>query len=208
MEKLDLTKHYKAYYNAKMQPEIVDIEEAQYLSIQGKGDPSGKGFSENVQALYQTAYAVKFLFKTANRDFVVAKLEGLWSFDEEKYKKTTMEDAPIIIPRNEWSYTMMIRMPDFVKNSHLAGAIDQIVKKKQNQLVKQIKLLQKSRERVVQMMHIGPFDTEPETLKRIKSFMDAEELIRNGFHHEIYLSDFNRTAPEKLRTILREPVKF
>ncbi|WP_316833557.1 GyrI-like domain-containing protein [Pedobacter nutrimenti] len=208
MEKLDLTKHYKAYYNAKMQPEIVDIEETQYLSIQGKGDPSGKGFSENVQALYQTAYAVKFLLKKANRDFVIAKLEGQWSFDEEKYKKATMEDAPVTIPRNEWNYTMMIRMPDFVENSHLSDAIDQVVKKKQNQLVKQIKLLQKNKERVVQMMHIGPFDTEPETLKQIKRFMDANELIRNGFHQEIYLTDFNRTAPEKLRTILREPVKF
>jgi len=208
MEKLDLTKHYKAYYHAKMQPEMVDIEEAQYLSIRGKGDPSGKGFSENVQALYQTAYAVKFLLKTANRDFVIAKLEGLWSFDEEKYKKATMEDAPIAIPRNEWNYTMMIRMPDFVENSHLTVAIDQVVKKKQNQLVKQIFLLQKNKEKAVQMMHIGPFDTEPETLKQIKRFMDAKELIRNGLHHEIYLTDFNRTAPEKLRTILREPVKF
>ncbi|HWW40623.1 GyrI-like domain-containing protein [Pedobacter sp.] len=208
MEKLDLTKHYKAYYNAKMQPEIIDIEDAQYLSIQGKGDPSGKGFSENVQALYQTAYALKFLLKATERDFAVAKLEGLWSFDEEKYKKVTMEDAPIIVPRNEWNYTMMIRMPDFVDNSHLTSAIDQVVKKKQNQLVKQIKLLKKNKERAVQMMHIGPFDTESETLKQIKRFMDAEQLIRNGFHHEIYLTDFNRTAPEKLKTILREPVKF
>lgn len=206
MEKLDLTKHYKAYYKAKIQPEIVDIEQAGYISIGGKGDPSQKEFSDHIQALYQTAYTLKFMFKAMGKDFVVSKLEGLWSFDEEQYKGVTMESAPVAIPRSEWNYTLLIRMPDFVENEQVLKAIDQILEKKQNPLVKQIIYLQRKAEKAAQILHQGPFDLEPESLLKLKSFMDSNGLTKQGLHHEIYLTDFRKTAPEKLKTILREPV--
>ena len=85
MEKLDLAKQYKTYYNAKTKPQVLDIQKAQFLSIKGKGDPSGKEFADKLQALYATAYSRKFMCKASGNDFVVAKLEGIWSFDGQQY---------------------------------------------------------------------------------------------------------------------------
>lgn len=207
MEKLDLTKSHKAYYNAKNKPELLYIEKAQFLSITGKGDPSEKEYADKIQALYATSYAVKFLCKGLERDFVVAKLQGQWSFDESKYKNLSIEEAPLKVPRSEWSYRMMIRMPDFVTIDQLKTAIETVVSKKQIQLATEIELYQMEEGKVVQMLHVGPFANESETLKQIKEFMERNKLNKNGLHHEIYLSDLRKTEPNKLKTILREPVK-
>lgn len=207
MEKLDLSKKYKTYYNSKNTPELVVIEPAHFISISGKGDPSGQEFADHLQALYPVAYAIKFMCKALNKDFVVAKLEGLWSFDEQKYKITSMTDAPKQIPRSEWTYQLLLRMPDFVTKELLATAIQTVWKKKQMELVKKVEWTEMKEGKAVQMLHTGPFANEPETLKQMMEFMHALDLQRNGLHHEIYLSDFRRTAPEKLKTILREPVK-
>ncbi|GGX29344.1 GyrI-like domain-containing protein [Aquimarina muelleri] len=207
MEKLDLKKQYKAYYNAKNKPELLIIEKAQFLSITGIGDPSGKVFSHKVQALYATAYAVKFLCKALNNDFVVAKLQGQWSFDENKHKGLSMEEASLKVPRSEWNYRIMIRMPEFVTREQLISAIQTVVTKKQIQLATDIEFYEMEEGKVVQMLHVGPFANEPETLKQIQEYMKTNNLKRNGLHHEIYLSDFNKIVPHKLKTILREPVK-
>ena len=207
MEKTDLTKKYKSYYTAKTKPEMVTVEPAQYLSIEGKGDPSSAAFAERIQALYTVAYAIKFLCKASGNDFVVAKLEGLWWYDEEQYKELTIEDAPTRIPRSEWYYKLLIRLPEFVTTVHVDLGIAAAVEKKQVVLANNIELYRTNEEKAVQIMHIGPFDKEPESLLQLKAFMGANDLSRNGLHHEIYLSDFRKTAPEKLKTILREPVK-
>lgn len=207
MEKLDLKKQHKAYYNAKNKPELVTIEKAQFLSITGKGDPSGKAFSNKIQALYATAYTIKFLCKALGKDFVVAKLQGLWSFDENEYKNLSIDEAPLKVPRSEWSYRMMIRMPEFVTREQLKSATQTVVAKKQIQLAKEIEFYEMEEGKVVQMLHVGPFANEPESLKEIQAFMSEHGLQRNGLHHEIYLSDFNKISPDKLKTILREPVK-
>ncbi|SCY25867.1 GyrI-like domain-containing protein [Flavobacterium anhuiense] len=207
MSKLDLTKTDKTYYNAKINPEIVFIEKANYISITGQGDPSGKDFSEKIQALYITAYVIKFMNKAMDNDFVVPKLEALWSFDNEKYASISMDEAPLKIPRAEWNYRIMIRMPDFVTREQTEKAIAIAVNKKQNELAKAIEFFEMEEGKVIQVLHIGPFDTEPQTLKKILEFSTENNLQQNGLHHEIYLSDFRKTAPEKLKTILREPVK-
>lgn len=207
MEKLDLTKAYKPYYSAKNKPELLHIEPAQFLSVTGKGDPSGPEFANRVQALYATAYTIKFQCKATGRDFVVAKLEGLWSFDENQYAAISMEEAPLLIPRSEWSYRMLIRMPDYVSAAQVTAAVQSVVEKKQLPLARAIELYQMAEGKSVQMLHIGPFANEPETLKQMKEFIEAHKLQKNGLHHEIYLSDFNKTAPGKLKTILREPVQ-
>ncbi|MNX91758.1 Bacterial transcription activator, effector binding domain [compost metagenome] len=207
MEKLDLTKQYKAYYTAGNEPQLLEIPPAQFLSISGKGDPSEKPYLEKIQALYGTAYTLKFMNKALGKDFVVAKLEGLWKFDTEKYPGLTMEEAPLKVPRSEWNYRMLIRMPDYVTAGQLEKAIQQIIAKKQIQLANDVELHQMQEGKVVQMLHIGPFANEPETLQKMMEFIQEKNLQKNGDHHEIYLSDFNKTAPEKLRTILREPVK-
>jgi hypothetical protein len=94
MEKLDLSKEYKTYYTAKTKPELVTIEKAYFLSICGKGDPSARAFAGRVEALYATAYSIKFASKAGGKDFVVAKLEGLWWYDQERYQGVTMNEAP------------------------------------------------------------------------------------------------------------------
>lgn len=207
MEKLDLTKQYKAYYTAANQPQLLDIPAAQFLSISGKGDPSEKPYLDHIQALYATAYTLKFMNKALGEDFVVAKLEGLWNFDEEKYPGLSMQEAPLKVPRSEWKYRMLIRMPDYVTGQQLNTAIQQIIAKKQIRLAAGVELFKMQEGKVVQMLHTGPFANEPETLQKMLDFIQANNLQKNGDHHEIYLSDFNRTPPEKLRTILREPVK-
>lgn len=207
MEKLDLTKTYKAYYTATSQPMLTDIPVASFLSIEGIGDPSGQQYAAHLQALYSVAYTIKFACKALGKDFTVAKLEGLWSFDETKYAHLSMAEASVKVPRSEWRYRVMIRMPEFVKAEQVESAIRQVLDKKQLLLVREITLFHMNEGKSVQMLHNGPFANEPETLQKMMEFIQAHGLERNGPHHEIYLSDFRKTAPEKLRTILREPVK-
>lgn len=207
MTKLDLTKEHKAYYTATSKPELLTIGKAQFLSIPGKGDPSGQTYADKLQALYSVAYAVKFLYKAMDKDFVVAKLEGLWSFDEDKYAGLSADEAPLKIPRSEWNYRMLIRIPDFVTREQLERAVKTVVNQKQISLAAEIEWFEMEEGKVVQMLHKGPFSEEPETLKQIVAFCEEHRLSKNGLHHEIYLSDPRKTAPEKLKTILREPVK-
>lgn len=207
MTKLDLTKEHKAYYTATSKPELLTIGKAQFLSIPGKGDPSGQTYADKLQALYSVAYAVKFLYKAMDKDFVVAKLEGLWSFDEDKYAGLSADEAPLKIPRSEWNYRMLIRIPDFVTREQLERAVKTVVNQKQISLAAEIERFEMEEGKVVQMLHKGPFSEEPETLKQIVAFCEEHRLSKNGLHHEIYLSDPRKTAPEKLKTILREPVK-
>lgn len=207
MEKLDLTKRYKTYYTAKITPELVDIEPAQFLALTGKGDPSGLPFSEKLQALYATAYAIKFECKQSGRDFTVPKLECLWWYDEHHFGRLSMSETPLDVPRSQWEYRQLIRMPEYITGEDVRKGIESIRAKKKSDLVTDIELYRIAPGKSAQILHIGPFSKEPESLIKLAEFMETKKLERNGLHHEIYLSDFRKTAPEKLRTILREPVK-
>lgn len=207
MDKLDLTKKYKTYYTAKPKPELVEIEEAVCLAIRGKGDPSEQAFEQCVQAMYAVAYTLKFACKERGADFAVAKLQGQWWYDEDKYAGISMQDAPARIPRSEWEYRLLIRMPDYITQQDLDSAINKVVEKKGITLARELSLYRLSEGKCVQMLHVGPYATEIDTLLVMKEYMEQHNLKRNGLHHEIYLSDMRKTAPEKLKTILREPVK-
>lgn len=207
MEKLDLAKKYRSYYTAKTTPAFITLEQAQYLSITGTGDPNGKEFSDKLQALYPVAYTLKFQCKAKDKDFVVAKLEGLWWFDEEKFGVLTIDTAPQKVPRSDWNWRLLIRIPDYVQSGDVNNAIEAAFNKQQATLVREVELFTMTEGKSVQALHVGPFDKEPETLQKIANFTKEHNLQRNGLHHEIYLSDFRKTAPDKLRTILREPVK-
>jgi hypothetical protein len=206
MHKLDLTKKYKTYFTAKTKPELVIIEEAHFVSITGKGDPSGQEFTEHIQALYPVAYAIKFMHKAKDRDFTVSKLEGLWWFDENKYPGKNITTATEV-PRSEWEYRLLIRMPEFVTATDLETAKETVNAKKNIPLSARVEYITMNEGKCIQMMHVGPFSKEPESLAQIAAFSEQNKLERNGLHHEIYLSDFRKTAPEKLKTILREPVR-
>lgn len=208
MAKLDLTKKYKTYFSANPTPELVEIEEANFISICGKGDPSDKAFTNKIEVLYPVAYAIKFECREKNKDFVVSKLEGLWWFDEKKHTNKTLVNAASDVPRSEWEYRLLIRMPDFVTAKDFHSAVKTVVKKKKSQHPLELEFFTMSEGKCIQMLHVGPYSTEPETLKQIGIFSEANNLIKNGHHHEIYLSDFRKTKPEKLKTIIREPVKL
>jgi hypothetical protein len=207
MVKTDFTKKYKAYYSAKAKPELVQLDPVVYLSVTGKGDPSSKDFADNIQLLYTIAYSIKFSFKAREEDFVVPKLEALWWFDEEQYKNIPMNEAPTRIPRSEWYYRLLIRMPENIKGTDVTQAISSAADKQPIAALEQVGLFKLTEGKCVQILHTGPFDREPESLEKILTFTKDHNLKRNGLHHEIYLSDFRKTSPEKLRTILREPVK-
>ncbi|WP_423146102.1 GyrI-like domain-containing protein [Rubrolithibacter danxiaensis] len=207
MEKFNLSKAYKSYYSAKNEPELVQVEAAQFLSVRGKGDPSEKIFELKIKALYSIAYAVKFILKARESDFIVAKLEALWWFDEEKYKEITITEAALKVPRAEWEYRLLIRMPDFVTREDIENAIETVFWKKKMLLAREVELFSMNEGKSVQMLHTGPFNKEVETLAKMNEFMQKHKLMKSGLHHEIYLSDFAKTAPGKLKTILREPIK-
>jgi len=207
MEKLDLVKKYKSYYTAPNHPQLLEIEAAQFLAIAGKGDPSSTAFAETILALYSTAYHLKFTYKALDKDYVVSKLEAQWWYDEEKFKVASLANTPLEIPRSEWHFRLLLRLPDFIKSVEVKKSVQEVVSQKGIFLASQVELFELHEGKSVQMMHLGPFKTEPETLEKIKQYCSANQLERNGLHHEIYLSDFRKTAPEKLKTILREPVK-
>lgn len=205
--KLDITKAYKSYFTAKQKPELVTIQPAQFISICGKGDPDHKPFSEKIEALYSTAYTIKFAFKEKGMDFVVCKLEGLWWFDEKLFTGKSMVETATSVPRNEWQYRLLIRMPDYVTRKDLELATRSVLEKKGLLLALDVEYFEMNEGTCVQMLHVGPFSTEPKSLQIMDQFIREHALAQNGLHHEIYLSDFRKTEPHKLRTILREPVK-
>lgn len=207
MEKLDLTKKYKVCYQAKATVEEVTIEDAGYLAVEGKGDPSAPEFSKNMEALYGIAYTIKFMCKDKGLDFVVPKLEAQWWYDEQKYVALTPEESAVKVPRSEWQYQLMIRMPDWVSSKIFDEGADKAFAKKGNEKMKNVKQVRFTPGRCVQILHTGPFSEEPTSLAKINQYMQAHGLVKNGHHHEVYLSDFNKVDAQKLKTILREPVR-
>lgn len=204
MEKLDLIKTDRGYYTAKTKPELVSWPAMQYISIVGMGDPSSKAFASKLETLYPVAYALKFMAKSRGKDFGVAKLEGQWWYDE-LLGTPSMANAPLQIPREAWRWRLLIRMPDFVSQGMLSLAVRAVEEKKKIP-AHDVALFIIPARHTVQMMHHGGFDREPDTLRAMEDFILTNQLRRAGLHHEVYLSDFRKTAPAKLRTILREPV--
>ena len=199
MSKLDLLKKYKSYYNAGKNPEIVEFDEVNYLTIEGIGEPAGKMFVSKVEALYPLAYGIKKICKEQDKDFGVPKLEGLWWVEG---------DTPALeIPRNEWRWKLLIRMPEFITKELMFSVQLIVAKKKKNELIQKIALEKMTEGKCVQIMHIGPYSTEHKTINELMAFIEANGIAVNGKHHEIYLSDPRKNKPDKMKTIIRYPVK-
>lgn len=199
--KIDLTKEYKTYCTAKTTPEIVEIEEGKFLAIEGKGAPGEDEFQAEVGALYSLAYGIKMLMKKEGEDFTVAKLEGLWWVDSDKpYTE---------VPREGWRWKLLIRQPEFVNSGIVEKARQEVIKKKKIDLVSEVKFEKMKEGKCVQILHIGPYSTEPESLAKMRNLMEEGNLVENGLHHEIYLvMTYPKKVPEeKLKTILRQPVR-
>lgn len=197
--KLDLTKEDKVYYTAKTTPEIVEFGEAQFLTIEGKGAPQSDEFMAKLGALYPLAYGIKMPMKKEGKDFTVAKLEGLWWVESDK---PFME-----VSREEWRWKLLIRMPEFVTREIFEKAKSEVIKKKGIELVNEVKFEKIKEGRCIQVLHIGPYSAETESWEKIVKLMREKNLVENGPHHEIYLSDPRKVVPEKMKTILRQPAK-
>ena len=199
MEKTDLVKQDKEYYSAKKKPEIREFNELNFLTILGKGEPAGIEFTKAVEALYPLAYGIKNIYKKQEMDFAVPKLDGLWWVNSEK--------NALDVPREEWHWKFLIRMPDFVEKENFETAKKEVLRKKGIELINKIEFEKINENKCIQIMHNGPYSTEPETIGQMKDFMKENGFIENGLHHEIYLSDPRKTEPEKMKTVLRQPIK-
>jgi hypothetical protein len=197
--KFDIYKAYAADYVTPKTPALVELKPAQYLAIIGRGKPGGAEFQARIGALYNVAFTVKMARKFAGRDYTVSKLEGIWWGGG---KGDFLND-----PQETWNWKLVIRIPEFITPKEVDAAIERLRAKGKPAEVAEVKLETIDEGRSVQVLHLGPYEKEPETVRQMQSFAEQSGLRFHGLHHEIYLSDPRRVPPSKLRTILRYPVK-
>ena len=202
MSKLDLRKELKQFYTAGKKPSIIDVPLGKFLTITGRGEPGGSSYQAALNALYGLAYTLKFKCKAEGRDFTVMTLEGLWWWDDEGI--FSLANAP---PREEWNWKSMMRQPDFVTEEMLEEIRPQVREKRGIPEVDAVKLETFHEGLSAQVMHVGPYSEEGPTIERLHTFITENGYRMRGLHHEIYLSDPRRTAPERWRTIIRQPIK-
>ena len=203
MEKVDLRKQLKYLYNpSAKQPEIVEVPAMNYLMVDGKGDPNtSPAYQQSIQALYTMAYTLKFRIKSdMELDYPVMALEGLWWADDMTDFMTAKKD--------NWKWTSMIMQPDTV-TPELFKQLRAEVEKKKPELaaIPKLRYERFHEGRCAQIMHIGPYSEEGPTIAKLHAFIAEQGSKPRGKHHEIYLGDPRRSAPEKLRTIIRQPME-
>jgi hypothetical protein len=199
--KVDFKVAHKELYRASRDPALVDVPELAFLMVDGHGDPNtATEYTQAVEALYTVSYSLKFAIKRARDglDYGVMPLEGLWWVaDMSKFTSSKKSD---------WDWTAMIMQPDQVTQDLLEDALANATAKKSLPAAAKLRLERFCEGPAAQVMHIGPYDAEGPTIKRLHELIAESGRTRRGKHHEIYLSDPRRSAPEKLRTIIRQPV--
>ena len=205
----DFKKEYKEFYLPKRKPEIVDVPPMNYVAVRGSGDPNEEGgaYQQAVGILYAVAYTLKMSYKSSYQiqgcfQYVVPPLEGFW-WQEGKSGVDYADKAG-------FQWIAMIRLPDFVTQKDFAWAMAEAERKKKMDCSK-AEFLTVEEGLCVQLMHLGPYDSEPESVALMDEYL-AEQGYENDLsetrrHHEIYLSDPRRAAPEKWKTVIRHPIK-
>ena len=201
--KYEWKKSEKYLYGVKQKPEVIEVPPAYYIMIKGEGNPNEIDFSNRVSALCSLAYGIKMLFKNMEKeeleysDFTVFPLEGIWEkSDDEEFDK------------NKLKYTIMIKQPYFITKEIFELAFEKVKKKKPNELYDEVSFDCIESKKAIQILHIGSFDTEIESFEKLDNFANEMNLERSEkLHTEIYLNNKNRTAEDKLKTILRYNVK-
>jgi len=202
MSKVDFKKTLKQFYIPPREFVIVDVPDMQFVMVDGHGDPNtAQEYKDAIESLYAVAYKMKFISKkTLERDYTVPPLEGLW-WAEDMATFLTRE-------KSQWDWTMMIMTPEWISVEIFAEAVKQVRQAKDPASLDQVRLERYQEGLSVQIMHIGSYDDEGPVLAQMHSdFIPDSGLIENGKHHEIYLSDPRRVVPEKMKTVLRQPVK-
>ncbi|MCD4753096.1 MAG: GyrI-like domain-containing protein [Anaerolineaceae bacterium] len=202
MMKVDFKKTLKHLYNPPKKFGTVNVPEMQFIMVDGHGDPNtAQEYKDAIEALYPVAYKMKFISKKMlEKDYVVPPLEGLWWAEDMETFHTREKSA--------WDWTLMIMTPDWITIEIFDDAVIQVRKAKNPTALDKVRLEGYHEGLSVQIMHIGSYDDEGPVLTKMHSeFIPENEFVEDGKHHEIYLSDPRRVAPEKLKTVLRQPVK-
>ncbi len=198
----DLKKELPAYAARRGRFDVVEVPPLDFLMVDGHGDPNtAQRYADAVTSLYPLAYKLKFLLREElGVDHVVMPLEALW-WSDDMASFTTARD------KSRWSWTLMIAVPDAVTAEHLDAARRAAARGTHGPLLDEVRLERFDEELCVQTLHVGPYDAEGPVLAEMHERVIPEQGLRmTGRHHEIYLGDARRTAPERLRTILRQPV--
>ncbi len=205
----DYKKEYKEFYMPKNKPGIVTVPPMNYIAVRGKGNPNEEGseYKETIGLLYAIAFTIKMSKKGSRQiegyfDYMVPPLEGFWWQEGVKGIDYSRKE--------DFQFISVIRLPDFVTKEDFAWAVEEATVKKKKDFSK-VEFLTYDEGLCVQCMHIGSYDSEPETVQTMHDFMESQGYILDindkRLHHEIYLSDARRAAPEKLKTVIRHPVK-
>jgi hypothetical protein len=202
MPKIDLKKELKVLYSPPAKEVVaVAVPPANFVMIDGMGDPNtSTEFQGAIDALYSVSYTMKFMAKKSEEggDYVVMPLEGLWWTNGLGFDMARKE---------QWQWTAMIMQPDFIRRDLFERAREEAAKKKSTPAFGKMRFERFLEGKAAQTIHIGPFSAEGPTVKKIHGFIESNGHKLNGKHHEIYLSDFRKTSPEKLKTIIRQPYR-
>lgn len=202
MQKVDLKKELKHLYRASSRKVVeVDVPAFRFLMIDGTGDPNtSEGYAQAVEALFSVSYAAKFMVRNELQlcDYTVMPLEGLWWADDMS--------AFASGNRADWQWTMMIMQPHFAGDGLIETATQRTARKKQLPALEKLRLEEFAEGRCAQILHVGPFSEEGPTIKRLHEFIAVRSGL-TGKHHEIYLSDVRRAAPQNWKTIIRQPMR-
>ncbi len=206
----DFKKEYKEFYMPKNKPEIVTVPAANYIAVRGQGDPNeeGEAYQQAISVLYAVAYTLKMSYKTDYKiegffEYVVPPLEGFWWQDG-------FSDGVNYGDKAGFSWISVLRLPDFVTKADFAWAVETAAKKKKIDCAS-AEFLTIEEGQCVQMLHVGSYDAEPATVAAMDAFLNdngyANDFSAERLHHEIYLSDPRKIAPEKRKTVIRHPIK-
>ena len=196
--KLELRKTMKEFYNPPAgEVVLVKLPPLKYIMVDGEGEPGGESFQQAMGAIYNIAYTMKFRSKRLlKKDYDMMAPEGLW----------WMKGKIDMNKRDKWLWTLMILVPDFVTTKMFSDAVDEVRRKKNPPGLDRARLETLNEGKCVQMMHIGPYAAEPESIAKMDAYAKEHGYKMVGKHHEIYLGDPRRAAPSKLKTFLRHPV--
>ena len=202
MGKIDYKKELKHLYRPSAKKiEIVDVPQMNFLMVDGEGDPNtSQSFSDAIEALYPVSYTLKFMVKKGEMgvDYGVLPLEALWWADDMSAFSTGNKDA--------WKWTLMIMQPEFISKEMVKDAMEAVERKKKPVSLPLVRFEPFKEGKAAQTMHIGPFSDEGPTIERVHLHIEKRGARRTGKHNEIYLSDIRRAAPEKWKTIVRQPM--
>jgi hypothetical protein len=199
--KIDLKKELKQLYNpSAKEVSTVDVPEMNFLMVNGEGAPSSPQYMQSIEALFTVSYTLKFMVKKAKSiDYAVMPLEGLWWMDNMAEFSTERKD--------EWKWTSMIMQPKYVEKADVKAAIEQARKKKDLPAIDKVKFEPFKEGLAAQIFYVGPYSKEGPTIAKIHEYIRKSGHELSGKHHEIYLNNAAKVAPEKLKTVIRQPMK-